>query len=253
MSRLLYAFVHLPMAFRPKILVVEEDPELQHLLVTTIQHMGADACCFEEPETVKSLVETEKFDGAFVDWDCHNLDPEELTVRIRKSKSNAGIPVAMLSTRPDQIDAVRGFKVGTTFFLAKPFGSRELEHLLNATRGAMLEERRLYQRVAVNLSILCEWKEGRISKHIAGRSINISTTGVLMKMTPRPEAGVAVTVEFAPPRPQTKLALKAMVVRTGPGDNVALRFLQLTKDQQEQLEIFICGSPTSSSALFPVG
>jgi len=232
-------------------LVVEEDPELQHLLVTTIQHMGAEACCFEAPETVKSLVETVKFDGAFVDWDCHNLDPEELTVQIRKSKFNAGIPVAILSTRPDQIDAVRGFKVGATFFLAKPFGSRELEHLLNATRGAMLEERRLYQRVALNISILCEWKEGRISKHVAGRSVNISSTGVLMKMRPRPEAGVAVTVEFALPRPQTKLALRAMVVRTGPGDNVALRFLQLTKDQQEQLESFITGSPTTPRGLFP--
>lgn len=241
------------MTFRPKILVVEEDPEIQRLLVTTIHHMGAEACCVEASGTVKSLVDTEKFDGAFVDWDCHNLNPEELTVHIRKSKSNGGIPVAMLSTRPDQIDAVRGFKVGTTFFLAKPFGSRELECLLNATRGAMLEERRRYQRIALNVSILCEWKEGRVSKHVAGRSVNISSTGVLMKMTPRPEAGVAVAVEFGLPRPQAKLALKAMVVRTGPGENIALRFLQLAKDQQAQLEDFICASPATSSSLFPAG
>jgi DNA-binding response OmpR family regulator len=233
------------MPFRPKILVVEEDPEIQQLLVATMRHMGAEACCFEAPETVKSLVETEKFDGAFVDWDCRNINPEELTVQIRKSKSNAGIPVAMLSTRPDQMDAVRGFKVGATFFLAKPFGSKELECLLNATRGAMLEERRRYQRVALNITILCEWKEGRISKHVAGRSVDISSTGVLMKMTPRPEAGAAVAVEFGLPKPQTNLALRAMVVRTGPGENVAMRFLQLTHDQQEQLESFITASPAA--------
>jgi two-component system phosphate regulon response regulator PhoB len=238
------------MPFRPKILVVEADLELQQILVTTMRHMGAEACCVEKPETVKSLVETEKFDGAFVDWDCHNFNPEELTVQIRKSKSNARIPVAMLSTRPDQIDAVRGFKVGATFFLAKPFGSKELECLLNATRGAMLEERRRYQRVAVNISILCEWKDGRNSKHVAGRSMNISSTGVLMKMTPRPETGVAVAVEVGLPRPQARLALKAMVVRSGPGENVALRFLQLTKGQQEQLENFITGFPASTSGLF---
>jgi CheY-like chemotaxis protein len=238
------------MPFRPKILVVEEDPELQRLLFTTMQHMGADPFSFEAPEAVKAFVETEKFDGAFVDWDCRNLCPEELTVRIRKSKSNSGIPVAMLSNRPDQSDAIRGFKVGATFFLAKPFGLKELECLLNATRGAMLEERRRYQRVAINISILCEWKEGRSSKHVAGRSVNISGTGVLMKMTPRPEAGVAASVELPLPRPQTKVALKAVVVRSGPGEHVALRFLHLTKDQQEQLEKFISGCPTDSSALF---
>ena len=144
-------------------------------------------------------------------------------------------------------------RYGATFFLAKPFGSRELECLLNATRGTMLEERRRYQRVAANISILCEWKVGRNSRHITGRSINISSTGVLMKMTPRPEAGDAVMVELPLPRPQTKLVLRAMVARTGPGENVALHFLQLARNQQEQLENFVTGFPTHTSGLFPAG
>jgi hypothetical protein len=199
---------------------------------------------------VKAFVEMEKFDGAFVDWDCQNLCPEELTLRIRKSKSNSGIPVAMLSTRPDQTDFTRGFKAGSTFFLAKPFGLKELECLLNATRGAMLEERRRYQRVSINISILCEWIEGRSIKHVAARSVNISCTGVLIKITPRPEAGVAASVELPLPRPHTKLVLKVIVVRAGPGELVALRFLNPTKDQQEQLENFVCGYPTASSPLF---
>ena len=69
-----FAFLQLPMAFSPKILVVEENPKLQHLLVTTMQHMGAQACCIEAPETLDSLIETEKFDGAIVDWDCQKLN-----------------------------------------------------------------------------------------------------------------------------------------------------------------------------------
>jgi hypothetical protein len=81
--------------------------------------------------------------------------------------------------------------------------------------------------------------------------VDISSTGVLMKMTPRPEAGAAVAVEFGLPKPQIKLGLKAMVVRTGPGENVALRFLRLTHDQQEQLESFITASPSAASEVFP--
>lgn len=239
------------MAFRPRLLVVVDNPDLQHLLATTIQHMGSDAVCSSSSEDLPSLVKSQKFDGALIDWDSDALNPEELTGNIRKSSSNCGIPIAILGNRPLQSDVGGGFKVGATFFLAKPFGSRELEHLLNATRGAMLEERRRYQRVAVNFSILCEWKEGRSARHVAGRSVNISSTGVLMKLTPRPEAGVAIAVEFALPRPQAKLSLKTMVARTGPGENVALRFLNLPRDQQEHLEKFIADFPINSNSLFP--
>src|SRR6185503_19667967 len=117
------------MSFRPRLLVVASNPHLQNLLVTTIQHMGCDAVCSSSSEDPASMVESQKFEGALIDWDIEGLDPEKLTERIRKSSSNSGIPVAILSNRNLQSDVGRGFKVGATFFLAKPFGSRELEHL----------------------------------------------------------------------------------------------------------------------------
>ena len=231
------------MAFRPRLLVVVDNPDLQRLLTTTIQHMGSDAICSSSSEDLPSLVESEKFDGALIDWDNDTLNPEELTGNIRKSSSNSGIPIAILGNRPLQSDVGGGFKVGATFFLAKPFGSRELEYLLNATRGAMIEERRRYQRVAADVPILCEWKDGRRSKHITGRTLDLSSSGVLLKLNPMPQKGVAVDLELNFPRPLTKLCIKGIVVRTGPGEKVALRFFNLTKPQQEQLETFVIARP----------
>jgi len=237
------------MAFRPKILIVEDDPHLQRLLETTMEHMGTEPRCVHAGREAISVVDTDKFDGAFVDWDNRGFNPEELTQRIRRSPSNSKIPVAMLSARTDQGDVARGFKAGATFFLAKPFGTNELEHLLNATRGAMLEDRRRYQRVPISIPTLCEWGQKRGVKRIAGRSINLSSTGLLMKLAPAPEAGVAVSVELLLPGRQKSLVLKGMVTRSGPGDHVAVRFVYLAKEQQERIENFVSGHPGSS--LFP--
>jgi DNA-binding response OmpR family regulator len=239
------------MAFRPRILVVEDDPALQRLLETTMEHMGTEPYCVVAGREAMSLVEADKFDGAFVDWDNRGSDPEELTQHIRRSPSNSKIPVAMLSARTDQGDIARGFKAGATFFLAKPFGANELERLLNATRGAMLEDRRRYQRVPLNVPALCEWGQKRSLKRIAGRSINLSSSGLLLKLTPQPEAGIAVSVELLLPDQHRGLVLRGIVARTGPGDQVAVRFVYLAKEQQERLENFVSCHPASS--LFPAG
>jgi DNA-binding response OmpR family regulator len=239
------------MAFRPKILVVEDDPHLQHLLETTMRHMGTEPRCMHADREAMSVVDTDKFDGVFVDWDNRGFNPEELTQHIRRSPSNAKIPVAMLSARTDQGDVARGFKAGATFFLAKPFGANELERLLNATRGAMLEDRRRYQRVPISIPTLCEWGRKRGVKRIAGRSVNLSSNGLLMKLTPGPETGAAVSVELLLPGQQKSLVLKGMVTRAGPGDHVAVRFVYLAKELQERLENFVSTHPGSS--LFPAG
>jgi DNA-binding response OmpR family regulator len=239
------------MAFRPRILIVEDDPALRRLLETTLVHMGTEPRCVRAGREAVSHVDKDKFDGVFVDWDNQGFNPEELTQHIRRSPSNSKIPVAMLSARTDQGDIARGFKAGATFFLAKPFGANELERLLNATRGAMLEDRRRYQRVPVSIPTLCEWGRKRGVKRVAGRSINLSSSGLLMKLAPAPEAGVAVSVELLLPGQQKGLVLKGMVTRAGPSDHVAVRFVYLAREQQERLENFVSSHPTGS--LFPAG
>lgn len=194
----------------------------------------------------QGLVDEEKFDGAFVDWDMDEFDPEDLTHRIRRSKSNSKIPVAMLSAPTHEHDVTKGFKAGATFFLAKPFGPNELERLLNASRGAMLEDRRRYQRVPLNVPTLCEWGRKRGLKRIAGRSVNVSSNGVLMKISPQPERGAAVSVELLLPGQRKSLILKGVVARAGPGDQVAVRYVYIGKELQDRLESFASGETSSS-------
>ncbi|MGE5327569.1 MAG: response regulator [Deltaproteobacteria bacterium] len=230
------------MPFKPKILILESDAPTRELVVTALERMGAlPHECASGLEGAR-LLDGQKFDGTFLDWDNLDLPGEELVRRIRRSPSNSQIPVAMFTEANDTHVIADAFKAGVTLFLSKPFGPRELEHLLNASRGTMLEERRRYQRVLLSVPVVCEWGKKRGFKRVTGRTVNISSAGMLMRLHPQPDQGTAVLSEIILPSSKLPLKLGGTVVRTAPSRQVAVQFAHLTLTQRDQLEDYI-GSP----------
>jgi len=227
------------MKFRPKILLVGNEADTLQLLEKALNLMGAEPCCLVSSREAASLLEREKFDGAFVDWDACDLDGEELTRRIRRSRANASIAIIMLSARTDTSAIAHGFEAGVTFFLSKPFGAKELERLLNVSRGTMLEEQRRSQRFPLTMPMTCEWGAEGARKRQTGNSKNMSTAGLLMTLFPQPELGTAMSVEILLPESPKSLVLKGVVTRTGAGSRVAIRFLQVSDKQRKLLETYV--------------
>ena len=221
--------------FKPKILVVEKDPTTLRLFDTTLKSMGALPRCLANGRQASEAINREKFDGVFLDWDAGEVDGPELTQRIRKSKSNKGIPVAMLTQRRDTRAIADGFKAGVTFYLQKPVGEKELTRLLNASRGAMLQERRRYQRASVVMPVLCLWEQ----KQVKGQSVNLSSLGLLATLSARPEVGASVEVEFTLPKSSVTMTLDAKVVRHGPGGQAGLAFSRPGGVDVERLRAFV--------------
>jgi DNA-binding response OmpR family regulator len=125
------------MAYKPKILIVEGDGTTRRQLESTLRVMGADPRTLTDPRQAMLVVDREKFDGAFIAWDSPGINGEQVCQKIRASKSNSRMPIAMLSRENDAKSIAAGFKAGATFSLSKPVGARELTRLLNASRGAM--------------------------------------------------------------------------------------------------------------------
>jgi CheY-like chemotaxis protein len=220
------------MAPKPKILVVEDDTAALRQLEATLKAMGAAPKCLASSKKAAELLNKEKFDGAFLDWDTPELNGEQLTKLIRHSKSNAKIPIAMITEHTDTKSIAQGFQMGVTFFLSKPIGQKELGRLLNASRGAMLEERRRYARVPLAVPVHCIWGD----KKITAKTIDISAGGLLLALGNPPAAGTEVTVDFTlaglPP-----FSLKAEVVRAS-GSQCALKFARMTAEQRDALKSF---------------
>lgn len=235
------------MAFRPKILVLENDASTRSLVETTLERMNAiPHGCETVVEGVQSI-EHEKYDGAFVDWDNLDLSGEEFARRVRHSASNAQIPIAMFTAATDTRVIAEAFKAGVTLFLSKPFGARELERLLNTCRGTMLEERRRYQRVILTVPVVCEWGKKRGFKKITGRTVNVSNSGMLMRLHPPPDLGTTVAMELILPHSKQPLKLEGTVMRASAGHQIAVQFAHLTPAQRDTLEDYI-GSPETEVA-----
>ena len=230
------------MMHRPKILVVEKDPPTLRQLEATLKTMGADPRCLASSKKAAELVGKEKFDGAFLDWDTPEMSGEELTKRIRASRSNSKIPIAMFTERKDTHSITQGFKLGVTFYLAKPAGVKELERLLTASRGAMLDERRRYQRAPLKAPVVCAWDD----KKVHGQAVDVSIGGILATMAPPPPMGTDVTVEFALPRIQAPFSLKATVVRSG--QQVGMKFLASTTSFLIQGRVLLVESAQSRNS-----
>ena len=232
------------MYYRSKILVVETDPATLRQFETTLKAMGAQPRCLSSSRQAAELINKEKFDGVFLDWDTPELNGEELTRRIRHSRSNAKVPIAMLTARTDAQVVAEGFKAGVTFFLTKPVGPKELGRLLNASRGAMLQERRRYHRVPVPVPVVCTWGD----KQVTGQGVNLSARGLLVSLTPAPAMGTDLSLEFTLPHTQETLRLKGAVVRTGPGPQVAVKLVKLSSAEREVVEGYLSRAAASLPA-----
>ncbi len=234
------------MAVKPKILIVENDTSLRRMLESNLRAMGAEPCCVSTAQEATQCIEHDKFDGVFLDWSGSAARGEELTRRIRTSKSNAKIPIAMLASQSDTGAVKTGFALGVTFHLAKPFGQKELQRLLNATRGTMLEERRRYMRVPVNMPVICEWAEKDTYKRVPGRSVNLSTTGLLVMLTPHPNLGIEAALEMLLPALKRNLTPKGLVKRIAADNQVAFQFVKFPGEEKELLETFLLREPAGA-------
>ena len=56
------------MAFRPRILVVDDERQMLQLLKELLTQMGAEPCCVDSSREAAEWINREKFDGIFLDW-----------------------------------------------------------------------------------------------------------------------------------------------------------------------------------------
>lgn len=231
------------MEFKPKILVAEDDPAVLRLLGELLREMGAEPHLFAASPGAADFVESEKLDGAILDWRMPEMDGLELARRIRGSKLNGKIPIVMLTGVTEAKAAEESFGVGINFFLQKPVSVGQLRSLLNASRGAMLQERRRYQRVPVFLRARCGWEQ----KQTSGDIVNLSGRGLLLSLEEPPPEGAEMTLEFFLPHHPERLQCTGTVRRVseGPapgqesGCGVAVEFTAIQPRHQQRVMDYV--------------
>lgn len=112
-----------------RILVVEDEPRLQHNLAKALREEGYAVDTASDGDDGLFKAETYNYDAIILDVMLPQLDGWEVLTRLRKQKKT---PVLMLTARDTHKDRVRGLDGGADDYLVKPF---DLEELLARVRA----------------------------------------------------------------------------------------------------------------------
>jgi DNA-binding response OmpR family regulator len=120
--------VYLPFKFqfmhKPKILLVEDDPNLAFVIRDILQSEGFHLDHADDGKAGLELFRTQPFDLCLLDVMLPGMDGFNLGKKIREE--NAEVPILFLTARDDEKDRIGGFQLGADDYITKPFSMKEL-------------------------------------------------------------------------------------------------------------------------------
>jgi DNA-binding response OmpR family regulator len=106
-----------------KILIVDDDGQIQQLLTRYLSEQGYEAEAVGDGKAMDAWLAVNQADLIILDMMLPGEDGLSLARRIRNHSST---PIIMLSARGEEMDKIIGLEVGADDYLAKPFNPREL-------------------------------------------------------------------------------------------------------------------------------
>ncbi len=113
---------------QPKVLVVDDEPDLLELLELTLSRMGLDTSCAQTVGEAIRLLDRDQFDLCLTDMRLP--DGEGLRVVEHINHKGLDVPVAVITAFGSAENAVAALKAGAFDYLAKPVALEQLRALV---------------------------------------------------------------------------------------------------------------------------
>jgi two-component system phosphate regulon response regulator PhoB len=111
---------------KPRVLVVEDEQDLQDLLRYNLMREGMDVICADSGERALELARQKMPDLILLDLMLPGVDGLNVCRTLKNDASTAGIPVVMLTAKGEEADIVVGLELGADDYIPKPFSPRIL-------------------------------------------------------------------------------------------------------------------------------
>lgn len=108
---------------RYRILVVDDEPELRHMIGRYLRAEGFDVEETADGPSALSRLQGSAVDLVLLDVGLPGIDGFEV---LRTLRSRSDVAVIMLTARTEEVDRVVGLTVGADDYVTKPFSPREL-------------------------------------------------------------------------------------------------------------------------------
>ena len=120
------------MAARPRILLVEDDPNLSELVRYNLEREDFLVEATPDGEDALLLARENAPDLVILDWMIESLSGIEVCRRLRRFPETANVPIIMLTARVEEEDRIPGLETGADDYITKPFSPRELTARVSA-------------------------------------------------------------------------------------------------------------------------
>jgi two-component system, OmpR family, response regulator len=112
-----------PDVTHPRILVVDDDPQIRALLTEYLGESGLRVSSAADSQQMTQILADEAIDLVILDL---RLAGEDGMAIARSLRSQKGIPIILLTGVRDEADRVIGLELGADDYVTKPFSPREL-------------------------------------------------------------------------------------------------------------------------------
>ncbi|MFH0789115.1 MAG: response regulator [Pseudomonadota bacterium] len=111
---------------KPKILIVEDDPDILGLLHFNLEKAGFDAFRAENGEQALLLAKKQTPDLVLLDILMPGLNGLEVCRRMKRDPVLQHIPIMMVTAKGEEMDRIVGLELGADDYVVKPFSIREI-------------------------------------------------------------------------------------------------------------------------------
>ena len=108
------------------ILVIEDEPAIQELIVVNLENAGHHVIRAADAESALGIVRDALPDLLILDWTLPGLPGVDFARQLRLEPRTRLVPIIMLTARAGEQDKIAGLEAGADDYLTKPFSPREL-------------------------------------------------------------------------------------------------------------------------------
>ncbi|ABK18569.1 response regulator [Syntrophobacter fumaroxidans] len=148
---------------KARILIVEDDSDILHLLAYNIEAAGFDVVKAMDGNTALEMVRRHPPDLVVLDLMIPGIDGFEVCKELKRGAETRGIPVIMLTARGEEVDRIVGLELGADDYVVKPFSPREL----------ILRIRAILRRSATDATEERIWRSEGLSVDFEGHKLTV--------------------------------------------------------------------------------
>ena len=134
---------------KPKILVIEDEPDLLEVIQYNLDREGHKVIACRNGEQGLSRIRTDNPDLVILDLMLPGMDGVEVCRQVKSDPVTRAIPIIMVTAKSEESDIVLGLGIGADDYITKPFSPRELVARVKVVlrRGPLREESGRGERV----------------------------------------------------------------------------------------------------------